>query len=365
VFDPCFTANPVGRGTGLGLSPVGARLRSPAGGPAATGSVLDRDTRATLCLPATESRVPPRSKLGAFESTFKSMPSFVRQAEPATRTLLEPCELSSKVKNPERLFHLAAYRPPPAGPIAALHNFMIVSKSSTVEPPGAPMFYVIPVPPAPMLPVNGGGMFPVRRIYCAGRNYARHAREMGQDPDRQEPFFFSKPGDTILQNHETLIYPRKTSNLHYEVELVVAIGKAGAEIDPEIAFDHVFGYAVGLDMTRRDLQQIYKETRQPWDLAKGFDHAAPCTAIHPVAEVGHPRKGSIWLKVNGTIRQDGDLGDMIWPVPEIISHLSAYVDLAPGDLIFTGTPDGVGPVNRGDKLIGHIDRLKELEITVA
>ena len=204
------------------------------------------------------------------------------------------------------------------------------------------------------MPVAGGGVFPVRRIFCVGRNYAAHAREMGSDPNREPPFFFTKPADAVVPGGEETPYPTSTANLHHEMELVVAIGKGGAEVAAAEALDLVFGYAAGLDLTRRDLQDEAKATRRPWDMSKGFDASAPIGEIVPATQAGHPAEGPITLKVNGEMRQRGDLADQIWPVPEIIAALSKLVRLAPGDLIFTGTPDGVGALHRGDVLEGEI-----------
>jgi fumarylpyruvate hydrolase len=202
--------------------------------------------------------------------------------------------------------------------------------------------------PRPSLPVTGSDeVFPVRRIYCVGRNYAAHARESGGDPDREAPFYFMKPADAVMPNDSRVPYPPRTSSLHHEIELVVAIGRGGKEIPVEGAPAHIFGYAVGIDLTRRDLQTDAKNAGRPWDTAKGFDHSAPVSAIHTVAEVGHPASGRIWLEVNGDPRQDGDLGELIWSVPEAIAELSTLFALAPGDLIFTGTPAGVGPIVPG------------------
>ncbi|MEJ1158995.1 fumarylacetoacetate hydrolase family protein [Prosthecomicrobium sp. N25] len=227
------------------------------------------------------------------------------------------------------------------------------------------MSMVIPPPPVTTIPVVGGGEFPVRRIYCVGRNYAAHAREMGGDPNRDPPFFFMKPADAIVPNHATVPYPTKTSDYQHEIELVVAIGKGGRDIPVDKALDCVFGYGVGLDMTRRDLQATAKKLQRPWDLSKGFDQSAPCTALSPVSAVGHPGAGAIWLTVNGERRQAGDLADQIWNVAETISYLSGYVELVPGDLIMTGTPEGVGPVQPGDRMHGHIDGLDDLHVTIS
>lgn len=205
--------------------------------------------------------------------------------------------------------------------------------------------------------------YAVRRVHCVGRNYAAHAREMGMDT-REPPFFFSKPADAIVANGTEVPYPTRTSNLHHEIELVVAIGVAGQNIAIDAALDHVFGYAVGNDLTRRDLQAKARDAGKPWDVAKGFDHSAPITAIHPASVVGHFKRGAIWLRVNGETRQHADLSEMIWNVSEIIAELSTYYSLAPGDLIFTGTPAGVGALQRGDEIVGGIDGLSELRTRI-
>jgi fumarylpyruvate hydrolase len=206
--------------------------------------------------------------------------------------------------------------------------------------------------------------FPVRRIYCVGRNYAGHAREMGHDPDRDAPFFFTKPADAVVENGAAIDYPPRTDNLHHEIELVVALDKGGENIPVGQALQHVFGYAVGIDLTRRDLQKQAKEKGRPWDTAKGFDHSAPLSAIHGADDIGHPQKGRIWLDVNGENRQQGDLTELIWSVAESIAELSTFFRLEPGDLIFTGTPAGVGPVEAGDQLTGGIDGLDEIAISI-
>jgi fumarylpyruvate hydrolase len=227
------------------------------------------------------------------------------------------------------------------------------------------MTYVIPAPAQTSVEVAGSSeRFPVHRIYCVGRNYAAHAREMGMDPEREPPFFFSKPADAIVPNGAPVPYPPRTGNLHHEIELVVAIGAGGRDIPLADALAHVFGYAVGNDLTRRDLQFAAGEKGQPWDVAKGFDRSAPVTAIRRAAEVGHPERGRIWIEVNGERRQQADLSEMIWNVPEIVAELSTLFDLVPGDLIFTGTPAGVGPVQRGDSLVGGIDGLETLRTTI-
>jgi fumarylpyruvate hydrolase len=216
--------------------------------------------------------------------------------------------------------------------------------------------FVIPAPAPVCVPVAGAGdaVFPVRRVFCVGRNYAAHAREMGGDPNREPPFFFTKPADALVTGGADTPYPPATENLHHEMELVVAIGTGGVDIPPEAALAHVFGYAAGLDLTRRDLQDVAKAARRPWDMAKGFDASAPIGEISPSAVIGHKAAGRIALTVNGVARQQGDLADQIWAVPEIIAALSQLVRLQPGDLIFTGTPEGVAAVVRGDRLRGEI-----------
>ena len=215
--------------------------------------------------------------------------------------------------------------------------------------------FVIPPPPVPAVPVAGGGSFPVRRIFCVGRNYAEHVREMGGDPTREAPFFFTKPADAVLTGGAEMPYPPRTSDLHHEMELVAAIGSGGYDIKPGEALGHVYGYAAGLDMTRRDLQSEAKKAGRPWDMSKGFDFSAPIGEIAPASRIGHPARGSIELKVNGKTRQSSDLNRMIWSVAETVAYLSGLVRLAPGDLIFTGTPEGVAPVTRGDLLEGVIE----------
>jgi fumarylpyruvate hydrolase len=227
------------------------------------------------------------------------------------------------------------------------------------------MTFVIPPAAQPTVEVAGSGLrFPVHRIYCVGRNYAAHALEMGMDPDREPPFFFAKPADAVVANGTPVPYPPRTANLHHEIELVVAIGSGGRDIPLERALAHVFGYAVGNDLTRRDLQFAAREQGRPWDVAKGFDASAPVSAIRPAAEVGHPERAAIWLEVNGETRQRASLSEMIWSVPEIVAELSTYFELRPGDLIFTGTPEGVGPVGPGDSLVGGIDGLETLRTTI-
>ena len=226
------------------------------------------------------------------------------------------------------------------------------------------MSYAIEFPSPPVLPVTESNKsYPVGRIYCVGRNYAEHAREMGHDPDREPPFFFMKPADAIVASGTTIPYPQVTQDLHHEIEMVVAIGKGGADIPAEKALDHVFGYGVGLDMTRRDIQGEAKKMGRPWEMGKAFDNSAPCTALKTVAMVGHPDKGTVWLKVNGKVTQKGDLSEMIWNVPETIAYLSKLVALRAGDIIMSGTLAGVGPVQPGDKLEGHVDGVGDLTIS--
>ena len=206
--------------------------------------------------------------------------------------------------------------------------------------------------------------FPVRRIYLVGRNYADHAREMGHDPNREKPFFFQKPSDAVLPSGSNFPYPPQSSNVHHEIEMVVALASGGRDIDEANALQHVYGYAVGIDITRRDLQQQMKQQGRPWEAGKSFDRSAPVSEIVPVASCGHPKNGRIWLTVNGEVRQDGDLSQLIWSVPEIIATLSASFELAGGDLIFTGTPAGVGPIEPGDRLSGGVQSVGEIEINV-
>ncbi|HXF66254.1 MAG TPA: fumarylacetoacetate hydrolase family protein [Burkholderiales bacterium] len=228
------------------------------------------------------------------------------------------------------------------------------------------MNYAIEFRRPPALPVaESDRLFPVGRIYCVGRNYAEHAREMGHDPQREPPFFFMKPADAIVASGATIPFPRMTRELHHEIEMVVAIGRGGADIPVERALEHVFGYGVGLDMTRRDLQAEAKKMGRPWEMGKAFDHSAPCGALKSAALIGHPARGAIWLEVNGKIVQRGDLSEMIWKVPEMISYLSRLVTLQPGDLIMSGTPAGVGPVNPGDRLEGHVEGVGEVAVSYA
>jgi fumarylpyruvate hydrolase len=226
------------------------------------------------------------------------------------------------------------------------------------------MEYVITPPAVPAVPVRGGGLFPVRRIFCVGRNYAAHAREMGHDPDREPPFFFTKPADAIVTGGADMPYPSATSELHHEIELVVAIGTGGSDIPVAGARAHIWGYAAGIDMTRRDLQAVAKKAGRPWDMAKGFDASAPIGDIVPAKELGQYESGHVMLSVNGEERQEGDFGDMIWSIDEIVAALSGLVRLEPGDLIFTGTPEGVAEVKRGDVLEGTVSGLPPLRVRV-
>ena len=226
--------------------------------------------------------------------------------------------------------------------------------------------FVIAVPKTPSLAVEGqSARFPFRRVYCVGRNYSEHAREMGHDPDREPPFFFSKPADAVVPASGSVPYPTLTEDLHYEVELVVAIAQGGKNIAVADALSHVWGYTVGVDLTRRDLQAQAKKMGRPWDFAKGFDASAPASPLLPVSQTGHPATGKIWLDVNGEQRQRGDLSDQIWQVADVISYLSQAVELQPGDLIYTGTPAGVGAVQRGDVITGGIEGLSDFSFTLA
>lgn len=227
------------------------------------------------------------------------------------------------------------------------------------------MKYAVPPSPLVVLPVVGSdAFFPVRRVYCVGQNYALHVAEMGGD-DREAPFFFSKPADALVPGGGEVAFPPKTCNLQHEVELVVALASGGACIPVGRALDAVFGYAVGIDLTRRDLQSQAKEKGRPWDLSKGFDQSGPVSALVPVARSGHPAAGRIWLKVNGALKQEGDLSQMTWKVAEIIANLSSYICLAPGDLIYTGTPSGVSTIVRGDALECGIDGIGALGVRLA
>jgi len=231
------------------------------------------------------------------------------------------------------------------------------------------MLSVIPNPPRIALPIVGSAdLFPVRRVYCVGRNYAAHAREMGKDPDREPPFFFMKPADALqIVAYDAAVdhpYPPRTENYHFEVEMVAALGAGGRDIAEADALHHVYGYAVGLDMTRRDVQDEAKRLARPWDLAKSADASAPIGPLHPASVIGHPTRGAITLAVDAAERQRGDLSEMIWSIPEQVALLSTYFELHPGDLIFTGTPSGVGAVTRGETMIAAIDGLGTIRLHV-
>jgi fumarylpyruvate hydrolase len=227
------------------------------------------------------------------------------------------------------------------------------------------MSFIFPPHPTPSVEIKGRAeRFPVHRIYCVGRNYAAHAREMGMNPDREPPFFFSKPADAVVPDQARIAYPSRTQNLHHEIELVVAIGKGGRNVAIASALDHVYGYAVGNDLTRRDLQFAARDQGRPWDTSKGFDRSAVIGAITPAAQSGHLRSGRIWLKVNAELRQQADVSELIWSVPEVIAELSTLFELQPGDLIYTGTPAGVGALKPGDRIEGGIDGLGELVTTI-
>ena len=224
--------------------------------------------------------------------------------------------------------------------------------------------YVFEPVAVPALPIQGSReMFPVHRVYCVGRNYAAHAVEMGHDPNREPPFFFQKNPDNLELGGE-FPYPPASNDVHHEIEMVVALKQGGRDIPLAKALDCVFGYGVGLDMTRRDLQGQAKDMGRPWEVGKAFESSAPCTPLVPAAAIGHPDAGAIWLDVNGARKQSGDLNQMIWKVPEMISHLSGLFTLRPGDVIFSGTPAGVGPVKRGDVLLGHVDKIGDLNVRV-
>ncbi len=224
--------------------------------------------------------------------------------------------------------------------------------------------YAITPPPVVTLPINGSNdVFPVRRVYCIGRNYAAHAIEMGHDPNREPPFFFQKNPNNLTTG-DSFAYPAQTKDVHHEIEMIVALKSGGVNIPVDQALDHVWGYGVGLDMTRRDLQGVAKEMGRPWEIGKAFEASGPVSPLYPVSEVGHPSAGLVQLKVNGTARQTGDLNQMIWKVPEMISYLSDYFELAAGDVIMTGTPSGVGAVVRGDVMECHVEGVADLTVTV-
>lgn len=222
---------------------------------------------------------------------------------------------------------------------------------------------VIPAPQPVSIPTSGGGQFPVRRVYCIGCNYAAHAVEMGHDPDREPPFFFQKNPDN-LDGSGVFPYPVQSQDVHHEVELLIALGRGGANIAVDAALDHVWGYAPCLDMTRRDLQGIAKKSGRPWEIGKAFERSAPVGVLQPVSDVGHLAQGTIELTVNGDLRQRGDLNQMIWKTEEMIAYLSQYFELAAGDVIMSGTPAGVGPVERGDRMVARIEGLQPLAVGV-
>ncbi|MGZ2257952.1 fumarylacetoacetate hydrolase family protein [Roseobacter sp. A03A-229] len=225
--------------------------------------------------------------------------------------------------------------------------------------------YAFTPPEQATLSISGtSDRFPVHRVYCVGRNYAAHAVEMGHDPDKEPPFFFQKNPDNLVPDATTFPYPKASDDVHHEIELLVALKSGGEDIPVEDALDCVFGYGVSLDMTRRDLQGEMKKLGRPWEIGKAFEMSAPAGPIMPVWEVGHPDAGDIWLKINGDLRQSGDLNQMIWKTPEMISILSTLFTLQPGDVILTGTPAGVGPVQRGDALHGHVAGVGDLKVTV-
>jgi fumarylpyruvate hydrolase len=226
--------------------------------------------------------------------------------------------------------------------------------------------FVIAPPAQASLPIRGSDKrFPVHRVYCIGRNYAAHAVEMGHDPDKEPPFFFQKNPSNLSADTDVFPYPDRSNDVHFEIEMVVALSGGGKDIPVEKANDLIWGYGVGLDMTRRDLQGEAKKMGRPWEVGKAFEDSAPCSALVPVSEIGHPVEGAVWLKVNGETRQLGDLNQMIWKTPEMIAVLSQYFELKPGDIIMTGTPSGVGAIQRGDVMEGHVDGVGGLKVTVS
>jgi len=227
------------------------------------------------------------------------------------------------------------------------------------------MEFVFAPEPVVSLPIKESTQrFPVRRIYCVGQNYADHVLEMGADPQRDPPFFFTKPANAIVSDGRPAQYPSRTQNFHHEIELVLALGTGGANIPAVQAWDHVFGLAAGLDLTRRDLQSAAKKAGKPWDTSKAFDQSAPISELHTVQQTGHIESGRIWLEVNGELRQQGDINQLIWSIPEVIAELSTFFTLAPGDLIFTGTPAGVAAIQRGDVLTGGVAGVANLRVEI-
>nr|WP_114284897.1 fumarylacetoacetate hydrolase family protein [Candidatus Halocynthiibacter alkanivorans] len=227
------------------------------------------------------------------------------------------------------------------------------------------MQFIFPPQEQTVLPIRGSDeVFPVNRVYCVGRNYAAHAIEMGHDPNKEPPFFFQKNPDNLLVEGEGFPYPAMTQDVHHEIEMAVALKSGGNNIAVADALDCVFGYSVSLDMTRRDLQAQMKKAGRPWEIGKAFEHSAPCGALVPASEIGHPDSGAVWLKINGEMRQEGDLNQLLWKIPEMISYLSDLFTLKAGDVILTGTPSGVGPVQRGDKMHGHVAGVGDLRVDV-
>jgi fumarylpyruvate hydrolase len=226
------------------------------------------------------------------------------------------------------------------------------------------MGFIFPLEQASLPIVGDDNCFPIHRIYCVGRNYAAHAIEMGHDPDREPPFFFQKNPDNVVLNNGDFPYPDQSSDVHHEIEMLVALKSGGKDIAVEDALNCVFGYGVGLDMTRRDLQGAQKKLGRPWEIGKAFEHSAPCSALVSAEKIGHPDTGAVWLKVNGEIRQEGDLNQLIWKVPEMISYLSSLFELQAGDVIMSGTPAGVAAIERGDTMHGYVEGVGEITTKV-
>lgn len=252
---------------------------------------------------------------------------------------------------------------PPVQAITAVDRFQS-PRIAIQGDPSVSKTYAVAAPPVVTVPVRGSSsVFPVHRIYCVGRNYAAHAIEMGHDPNKEPPFFFQKNPDNLALDG-VFPYPPKSTNVHHEIEMVVALGKGGKDIPVAKAMECVFGYGVGIDMTRRDLQDECKKLQRPWEIGKAFEHSAPMGDIVPASQIGHPTKGAVWLKINGEFKQQGDLNQMIWKVPEMISYLSGLFELYPGDLIMSGTPSGVGPVKRGDVIESFVEGVGSLTTKV-